>query len=978
MTGTQSATVVSTVGGQTAANVASATVAANAATSTNTPSTIVARDSFGNFSTNMILISGSVTNPNDVATKSYVDNAVATGFTVHSPAVVVSLTNITLTGLQTIDGVTLISNARVLLVGQTNPVQNGLWLAQAGSWTRPTDFASGTEAGTAYVLIESGTINAGTSWVCNTPTAIIDTDPITFAQFSMQDQTTAANVGGQVGQIFRDKTGNTINLKTIGAGDSHILITNNTDNIILATDATSANTPSTIVARDGSGNFSANTITASLIGAASLNVLKTGDTMTGNLALASQSAIRWQDATNSGYVGLRAPTSVPSSYTVDLPATAPIIGQFLQASSASATQWATVGGTPSVSKTYYVDLNGNDSNDGSFSAPFRTVSQAVSVANTVASFANPIAIQIGAGIFIENNSGGPITITADGINIVGSSISGTIVIPQDLSIDLFSCTTANILFSQFGIQAGGIGSTANGISIISSSPGIGRFESLDIRQFQTGINISATTAAQLALENIQALANGTGIAINNASAALKNSIIVGSLTGSPVNTGISVIGSAAGMAVEGVVFGTMDTGASITGGATVEFISGSWGSCNNGIVISGSSAATIVGYNFANNFTNTVNIQASGAGTTIAITGCSFQCATAGVAQGTALQATTGATIRADSCSIDGAVTAIACGATGDTSSTSIFADSVSISNCTTDVVQVGSSTLHFLGGVFSVDDISIANPTNVSFAAFDEATLPAHLAIGNTTDTQQSLYEVLNATGTVPTLTYEPNYYGAKGTIYENPTNDPTCNGTQATNNDASYFVVTQDRTKQAGITLISDTGNVGMPDNVRGWSINKVGTSADLNFNYSNNDTSGQAARGSNAVMVLNGFDNQVEFPTATNTPLPTNMQAKLVWAGDTDLYRASAGTLQTDGNLIVAGLTANRALTTNASDQLTSSVTTDTELGFLSGTTSSVQTQLNGKVSKAGDTMTGALQLPAGTASTPSLNFTGSPTT
>ena len=43
------------------------------------------------------------------------------------------------------------------------------------------------------------------------------------------------------------------------------------------------NTAGTIVKRDGSGNFSAGTITASLTGAASLNVLKAGDTMTGIL-----------------------------------------------------------------------------------------------------------------------------------------------------------------------------------------------------------------------------------------------------------------------------------------------------------------------------------------------------------------------------------------------------------------------------------------------------------------------------------------------------------------------------------------------------------------------------------------------------------------------------------------------------------------------------------------------------------------------
>src|SRR5207248_4552207 len=52
-----------------------------------------------------------------------------------------------------------------------------------------------------------------------------------------------------------------------------------------ATTATSANTASAIVARDVSGNFSAGSITASLIGAASLNVLRAGDTMTGALQL---------------------------------------------------------------------------------------------------------------------------------------------------------------------------------------------------------------------------------------------------------------------------------------------------------------------------------------------------------------------------------------------------------------------------------------------------------------------------------------------------------------------------------------------------------------------------------------------------------------------------------------------------------------------------------------------------------------------
>ena len=63
-------------------------------------------------------------------------------------------------------------------------------------------------------------------------------------------------------------------------------VTNGASYITFATDATNYNTASTIVARDASGNFSAGTITASLSGAASNNVLKSGDTMTGNLNIA--------------------------------------------------------------------------------------------------------------------------------------------------------------------------------------------------------------------------------------------------------------------------------------------------------------------------------------------------------------------------------------------------------------------------------------------------------------------------------------------------------------------------------------------------------------------------------------------------------------------------------------------------------------------------------------------------------------------
>lgn len=69
-----------------------------------------------------------------------------------------------------------------------------------------------------------------------------------------------------------------------------------------------------------------------------------------------------------------------------------------------------------------------------------------------------------------------------------------------------------------------------------------------------------------------------------------------------------------------------------------------------------------------------------------------------------------------------------------------------------------------------------------------------------------------------------------------------------------------------------------------------------------------------------------------------------------------------IQSSGGALVeaAAITAARALISDANGIPTQSATTSTELGYVSGVTSAIQTQLNGKVAKAGDTMTGSLIL------------------
>jgi hypothetical protein len=86
VTGTQSATVVSTVGGVTAANVAGGANAANAATGANTASTIVKRDASGNFSAGTITanLSGNATTATSAtsATTAALANNVVSGIAI--------------------------------------------------------------------------------------------------------------------------------------------------------------------------------------------------------------------------------------------------------------------------------------------------------------------------------------------------------------------------------------------------------------------------------------------------------------------------------------------------------------------------------------------------------------------------------------------------------------------------------------------------------------------------------------------------------------------------------------------------------------------------------------------------------------------------------------------------------------------------------------------------------------------------------
>ena len=291
------------------------------------------------------------TNNTDIVNKQYAD-AIATGIHFHeavdyaTTAALPAATynngtggvNATLTGnvngALTVDGYTFTSPAdngtRILVKNQANGAENGVYtLSQAGNsspgapfiLTRATDFDSvGTGVDQIdegdFFLVTSGTANANTAWVQQTPPPIIiGTTAIVFQQFSAPITYTAgtglsespsytfniANIGtagtygsassvpvittnaqGQVTGVtptaiaisgsavsgnISGSAGSVANALTIDGfltGGSY----NGSAPVTIAVDATSANTANKVVARDASGNFSAGTITATLSGSA--------------------------------------------------------------------------------------------------------------------------------------------------------------------------------------------------------------------------------------------------------------------------------------------------------------------------------------------------------------------------------------------------------------------------------------------------------------------------------------------------------------------------------------------------------------------------------------------------------------------------------------------------------------------------------------------------------------------------------------
>jgi hypothetical protein len=236
---------------------------------------------------------GAPTDPNDAATKTYVDS-IAEGLHIHESVVAATTANITLaTDVEngdTLDGVTLATGNRILVKNQSTASENGIYVvAASGAPSRAADFDTAAEIdGGDFVFVTGGTVNDNTGYVQVNTVGTVGTDAISFVQFSGAGTYTAGTGLSLAGTVFSINTATTVDLSTAQS------LSNKTLASAVATTA---------------------------------------------LTLNATAELRLADTDSSHYVGFKAPGTVTTNRIWTLPSADGTTGQFLSTDGSGALSW---------------------------------------------------------------------------------------------------------------------------------------------------------------------------------------------------------------------------------------------------------------------------------------------------------------------------------------------------------------------------------------------------------------------------------------------------------------------------------------------------------------------------------------------------------------------------------------------------------------------------------------------------------------
>ncbi len=274
-------------------------------------------------------------NPQDAATKNYVD-AARSGLDVKQSVRVTTTGNITLSGTQTIDGIAVVSGDRVLVKDQTTASQNGIYIVANGAWTRSSDADANAEVTSGlFTFVEEGNTQAATGWVLtSTGTLTVGTSPLTFGLFSITN-----NIAAGAGLI---KNGNQFDVQ-VGTGIAIV-----DDTVTLASTVAGAGLTFTSGVLDVVGTTNRITVNADSIDIASTYVGQSSITTLGTISTGV-----WQGTTIAGAYG----GTGQSSYSV---------GDLLVASGASTLSKLSVGVSGKVLQSNGTTLVYGDVDGGTY------------------------------------------------------------------------------------------------------------------------------------------------------------------------------------------------------------------------------------------------------------------------------------------------------------------------------------------------------------------------------------------------------------------------------------------------------------------------------------------------------------------------------------------------------------------------------------------------------------------------------------
>ncbi|WP_056039451.1 hypothetical protein [Loktanella sp. 3ANDIMAR09] len=141
-------------------------------------------------------------------------------FNVHQPHAecrVASPVNLSLSGLSPVDGVAIVAGNRVFATSQTDPAENGIYIAAAGAWVRADDMDSPADFFGSRFRIASGARYARHWFYITSEVETVGTDPVTMfvsetgddilaaiAELEAQTAAAVAAAGAQTAQALTD------------------------------------------------------------------------------------------------------------------------------------------------------------------------------------------------------------------------------------------------------------------------------------------------------------------------------------------------------------------------------------------------------------------------------------------------------------------------------------------------------------------------------------------------------------------------------------------------------------------------------------------------------------------------------------------------------------------------------------------------------------------------------------------------------